>query len=183
MDPKLVQAVQSIAQSLQSHLWPQSFADLAQVILFALTVVTLYYLRRYTIETVQIRVAARDQVEATNQLLKETQTQSEQSLMPMVILSTAKEADRGNRFVLKNAGNGPALNVRTSPMNLKTNVKVQFQHRSVIGSQEQEWTAFCTDSSAGSMRPANLVQMLKNEAPGTELQNSHWISGRKWEVV
>src|ERR1051326_1126960 len=109
MDPRVIQAVQSIAESLRNHFWPpESIGDFAQIALCLLTALTIWYLQKYTAETTALRIATRDQVEVNNQvlaetielrkatrdqadasieLLKESQQLREQNIMPMLTLS------------------------------------------------------------------------------------------------
>jgi|ERR1039458_2293347 hypothetical protein len=115
MDPKSLEAVQAIAQSLQPHLWPQSFADLAQVAFCILTVVTLYYLRRYTIETVELRKAATEQLAVTQNLLTEAHDQNEWSTTPFLLCRIVMFNNFFN-LQMENAGGGPALNIAFDPI-------------------------------------------------------------------
>lgn len=97
MDPRIITAVESIAASLKTHFWPQSFGDVAQIVLFLLTLVTLFYLRRYTNETVALRVATRDQVTVNNKVLEETvklrqATQDQASVSNELLKATQAQA-------------------------------------------------------------------------------------------
>jgi hypothetical protein len=190
MDPQLVHAVQLIAQSLQPHPWPPTLGDILQVLLVLLTGGTLWLLRRYTnattgllratrdqveinnqvlAETIQLRRATQDQVSVSNQLVRETQNQAEQSLMPIVVLTTTV-ADNVSVFVVKNTGGGPALNTRTSPVNLDPKQTLDLHHRTVIGAGEQEEASFHDSSSSGPLRPPDVVRLLKYQGAPSEVQ-------------
>jgi hypothetical protein len=72
MDPQLVDAVRSIARSLQAHGRPTTLADILQLLLVLFTGGTVWFLWRYTKATFGLLRATRDQVEVNNQVLAET---------------------------------------------------------------------------------------------------------------
>src|SRR5271157_5791630 len=171
MDPKTAHAVQAIAQNLQPHFWPQGIVDWAQLLLVLFTFLTLLVLGVYTIETVRLRKATRDQVDVTNRLLRESQIQNEHLLVPIVVLTTSLEGDR-NLFVVKNTGTGPALNTRTSPFSVSQTINLRFRHRTVIGADQQQTAPLYMDSRPGSLQPQELVNILRQQAPDQELRTS-----------
>jgi hypothetical protein len=169
-----------------------------QVALCVLTGATLYFLRLYTKETVQLRKAtrdqvevnnqifretvelrkaARDQVDATNLVLKETQKQTEQSLMPIVVLTTKPFPDRPPNFVVKNTGNGPALNTRIQPIFHDGLTKSEFRHRSAIGAGEEEPAFLHMDFRPGPLMPGELIVALENADPRRELKTAILYEG------
>jgi hypothetical protein len=156
MDPELLKAVQAIGRTLQPQVWPHTFMDWAQVILVVVTAVTLAVLIKYTLETMTLRKVTQD-------LLAESQKQSEYSLMPIVVMTTRHETDRGNFFVVKNTGKGPALNTRTDPIYHDRGTRSVFHHRTAIGAGEQEDAPLYMDLRPGSLRPADFAQILRNQ--------------------
>jgi hypothetical protein len=144
----LLTAVQSIANSLTPHYWPPSVSDVLQFLLVIATGLTVYWLWRYTKETEKLRIATRDQVNVSNllfektklqvdtelQLLKETQLQTEHSMMPVVVLTTGvdHDANNTNKFVVKNMGTGVALNARIEPFSSDGHTQSVFHHRAAI---------------------------------------------------
>ena len=170
MDPELLKAVQAIGRTLQPQVWPHTFLDWAQVVLAIITTMTLGILIKYTIETTALRRAAEkqvsateDQVKLTQDLLGESQNQTEYSLMPIVVMTTRHETGRGNDFVVKNTGNGPTLNTRTEPIYHDKLTRFVFHHRTAIGAGEQEFAPLHTDFRPGSLRPPELLKVLRSQ--------------------
>lgn len=191
MDPQLVDAVQSIARSLQPHGWPPTLADILQLLLVLFTGGTVWFLWRYTkatfgllratrdqvevnnqvlAETVQLRKATQDQVEISNQLFQEAQNQREQSAMPIVVLTTTMISNVMTVFIVKNTGAGPALNTRTSPVALDPKQALDLHHRTVIGAGEYEEASFFSSSSTGPLRLPDLVRLLNYQGAPSKLQ-------------
>ena len=136
--------------------------DCAQMVLVVVTAVTLGVLIKYTVETTKLRKVTQD-------LFAESQKQTEYSLMPIVVMTTRPETDRGNLFVVKNTGNGPALNTRTEPICHDRLTRFVFHHRTAIGAGEQEVSPLYMDLRPGSLRPPELVQILRNLPDPIEL--------------
>jgi len=158
MDPQLLQAVQSIAQSLQPHFWPKSLTELVQLALIPLTVWTLCYLKKYTDETVKLRKAARDQVEAT--------------LMPIVVLTTAEDE---KKFLVRNAGKGPAFNVEIRSFSAGRSPKLLFHHRSVIAAGEEHDAILRIDSKPYG--PGEFVNFVRQGYPDSEFPTTICYQG------
>ncbi|HXS93161.1 MAG TPA: hypothetical protein VN736_01080 [Candidatus Limnocylindrales bacterium] len=179
MDPQL-DVLNRIADSLKTHPWPTSFSDFAQIALAVLTVVTIYYLRKYTKETVELRKATRDQVEvnsqvlretvelrkatqeqvevntnmltetgklrnatqeqviASNALLRESQQQTEHALMPMVMLIKTPRKAMAAGFSVKNAGNGPALNVSAIVLENPALPPMEFEYNGALAVGQED---------------------------------------------
>lgn len=85
------------------------------MVFFFLTVVTLYYLRKYTIETVELRKAATLQLAVTQELLKEAHDQNEWSTTPFLLCRIVTFNNFFN-LQMENAGGGPALNIVLDPI-------------------------------------------------------------------
>lgn len=210
MDPNLIRAVQSIADSMKNHYWPLSAGDIAQIALCILTGFTLWYLRRYTRATVALRVATRDQVlvnnqvlnetvglrkatqaqvEVTNQMLAETvelrkatrdqadasirlleesQKQTETSIMPVLILTTAFSGEHNN-FLIRNVGRGPALNSRTELLVSGPKTNWELHHRSAFAASQQEFAVLNTGSGTPAVLPVGLVKHLRDVSKVGEL--------------
>jgi hypothetical protein len=105
-----------------------------------LTFGTLVVLVIYTIETVRLRSAAQDQVTESAALLRESQKQTEQSFMPVLILSSGALPNvndgRIDIVLVRNVGKGPALNATTAPCTVD-NIAMEFHHRAAFAVGEQ----------------------------------------------
>ena len=159
MEPAVTQALTKIAESVQSHFWPQTLVEWAQLALVLLTGLTLVYLIKYTQETSQLRIAARDQVEVSNQLLRaaqdqnsvnqrllqEAQVQNETALRPILAFAlqetlthdeTGRAIAEGRKLHLKNLGNGPALNVTVEYLEGDGETRFVFHHPDTLARGE-----------------------------------------------
>lgn len=142
MDSQLIQAVQQIARAVQPHFWPEQALQLALVILTGLTVFFLWRYTRATVdlctatrdqvevsnqllrENAEMRKAARDQVEVGNRLLYEAQIQNETAIRPILQLQTTAQQQSQiwdafyyyYDYEVVNLGNGPAFSVEFEPM-------------------------------------------------------------------
>jgi hypothetical protein len=178
MDPQLVHAVQSIARSVESHL----YSDVMQGLLILLTGLTTWYLWKYTRETEKLRIATRDQVNVNNQVLGETvrlrkatedqviasrslldeeQKQREQLLMPIVVLTTG-ERDSVETLVVRNLGNGPALNTHTLSFSLNAERTFDVIHQSVVASGELQEANIRLGSAISSLFVWEFIEILKS---------------------
>jgi hypothetical protein len=142
MDP-IVQALHEIARAQQTSFLPQRLVDWAQVVLVFFTGLTLYFLWKYTAETVELRKATRDQVEVSNHLLQTTQEQAAVSnrllteaqiqnttairpileVVPTGVSRDRTIGDRVYRFfdqAVRNVGYGPAFNPQFDAVELGT---------------------------------------------------------------
>jgi hypothetical protein len=213
MDEDLLAAVRSIAQSLQPHYWPPSISDVLQlgllmatVGLVIATIFTVRWLKKYTketallreataeqvvlngkmlVETIGLRKAAQDQVDAAARSVVEFQKQTEQSVMPMVVLTTEDSENNVTNFIVKNMGNGAALNIWIEPFSHDGKVQSRFHHRSAIAASEHHIAFYVTDGSSTGGVPAFLVRLLGyagslKEIPVKITYNS--ISGQRYET-
>ena len=117
-----------------------------QVVLVGLAGLTLYYLKRYTDETVKLRKVAQDQVEAT--------------LMPIVVLTRAED---GSKFFVKNTGKGPAFNVEIDSFSAGRLPKSSFHQCSMIAPGEQNEVLFRIDSKPYG--PREFVTFVRQGYP------------------
>jgi hypothetical protein len=177
MDAQLLKAVQTIAQSLQRSAWPQDLVGWSQLLLVVLTLATLLALICYTRETAKLRRATQDQVLVTQHLLreaqnqvKEAQTQTEYTLMPIVTLT----ADSGaGPFAVRNHGNGPAFNVRTRPLSDDDDQRrKRFHHATAISAGGEELANLFSDLAGKGVAPADLARLLKAAGNGSEARTS-----------
>jgi len=146
--------------AVQQHFLPRSLVDWAQVALVVLTAVTLVVLCKYTKETVRLRQATRDQVNISNQLLREAQIQNEAAEKPTLLFGlSSTDFHLGKPLELleptiRNIGSGPAFNVVVEPMK-GDGVEVQFRLPNVPyleGKQQLPLKPFITqDGQANGM--------------------------------
>jgi hypothetical protein len=174
MDPYLLHNIQSIAQSLQPHAWPKTLVEWGQLALVLLTLATLVVLIVYT-------KAARDQAKATSRILEETQRQTEQSLIPVLVLTTAVDGNV-TVFIVKNIGNGPALNAYTTPFSLDGLHKLAFHHRGVVGASQHDRADLLIDSAGNPLRPVELCHYIQRAGPDVESHTKiHYQAvNRRW---
>jgi len=133
----------------------QAIQTYASMALTVLTAITLFFLIRYTLETIRLRRSAQEQTTVTASLLKEAQRQNEQSLLPIVALGLQmKPVDEGHLvpiewaepqrrcrvLLLRNVGNGPAFNVAIRPVAGNTSV-ISFCHSDHLAVGEEEIVA------------------------------------------
>lgn len=189
MDPQLIRAVQSIADSMKTRYSLLSAGDIAQIALCLLTLFTLWYLRRYTNETVALRVATRGQVEVNNEvltetielrkatrdqadasikLLEESQKQTETATMPVLVLTTAFSGDRYD-FLIRNVGRGPAFNARTEPFGCGPKTNWELHHRSAFAADQQQFATLNTGYNTLTVFPAGLAEYLRESNNTGEL--------------
>ena len=158
MNPQLLEAIQDIARSLHSHFWPGSFADVVQALLVIITGITAWYLKKYTDETVRLRIA-------TTQVLKEAERQNEYSMMPIILMKTLSDAANGSALYVQNTGRGPAFNVRTSCVDVTS--LWSFNHRAALSSDAVEKVVAHTAKT----EPKNIGEiMLWLKQHGRQLQ-------------
>ncbi len=177
MEKDLLAAAQSFALSLQTRYWPPSISDVLQFLLVIATGLTVYWLWRYTKETEQLRIATRDQVNVSNQLfekskqqvdaelqlLRETQLQTEHSVMPMVVLTTGRWENNVTVFFVENMGKGPALNTNIGQFTHDGSAKFYFGHRTAIAPGEKHVAWYGEVGSAAVASPGNMVVILKQQ--------------------
>jgi hypothetical protein len=159
MDPKAAQALLEIAQA-QQHWLPQWLIDVAQLALLIVTAWTLYYLRLYTAETVQLRKATRDQVEVGNQvlsatreqvtvgnrLLAEAQVQNSNAIRPILNIwphnRTSAVEINGKSYsysfhTIRNMGNGPAFDIKSDAFH-SNGISVTLVFKPVLAKDAEE---------------------------------------------
>lgn len=136
-----------------------AYCSIAVTILTLITAVALIW---YTIETSRLRRATRDQVNATNLVVKETQKQNEQSLMPILVLTL--QGDEGV-FTVKNTGNGPALNIWIQPFSHGETVPM-FHHSNAIGAGGQDEPVLRIAPNGKVLRPIEFKSLVNNALAG-----------------
>jgi hypothetical protein len=114
----------------------------------------------YTRETFLLRKTAQDQV-------GETQKQTEQSLMPIVVLDTGWSGDRGV-FLLRNTGKGPALNTSMQSFSHDRSPQPWFHHRSVIGAGGQDEPVLRIDSGKVPLAPNDFMSFVLKSGSDVE---------------
>jgi hypothetical protein len=95
---------------------------------------------------------------ATFGLLKETQKQNEQSLMPILVLTL-----QGNQgvFIVKNTGNGPALNIWIQPFSHGETIPM-FHHSNAIAAGEQDEPVLRIAPNGKVLRPIDFKSLVNN---------------------
>jgi hypothetical protein len=178
MDKELLAAVQSIARSVQPRF---SISDGLQIVLALATIATAGLLCWYALETKRLRQAAEQQV-------TESQLQTEYSMKPVVVLTTAIDeghVTRPNKFSLKNVGKGAALNTRVHPFSHNKTVQWWFQHRSVIAADELHFTVFGEVGKPASSVPENMKWVLNQQDALKEVPlviTYNGISGQRYQT-
>ncbi len=195
MGAQLLKAVQAIAQSVQSHFWPNTLGDWSQLLLVLLTAATLGTLIKYTFETAKLRWATQEQVLVTQRLLeqaqsqvREAQSQNEYSLMPIVELTTSRsEGFPGTHFAVRNTGNGPAFNITIRPFDEGGGSTYSFQQGTSIAAGEREFALLFIDSTHIHLSDfttflqrtgddsAALTSIVYQSATGHSYETSHTI--------
>jgi len=134
VDTPTAQTVQTYAQAVQA---------IAGTLLFFATVVTLWYLRRYTKETARLREEAHEQNEKTARLAEAAERQAQQSFMPILTLTMRQSPVPGNpagflyHLVVKNVGSAPAFNAFTkASSSMKLPLRLLHPRTVAVGDSE-----------------------------------------------
>jgi hypothetical protein len=136
----------------------------SQLILAVATVLTLICFIIYTKATIDLRQATRDQVNVTQRLLTEEQRQTEQQIMPVLILSTAwNEASQLNECVVRNVGLGAALNSNTTPISPNNSVNFRLEHRSAIAAGASQNVRLLLGLDPKALGAPDIVRVLNYE--------------------
>jgi len=183
------------AQTLQT--WFSLALDL-------LTLCTLFVLIWYTVVTVGLRRAAQEQVRESVDLLRESQKQTEQAVMPVLIMTvddirrdtTPEERDASGGvakatrscLVIKNVGQGPTLNSRTTVLRAQ-GASAEFHHRAVLAVGQYyvlrcvSWDPLGTQNMF--TEPYVLLEHFRHFDPSGETISTKYMSvtGRWYETV
>jgi hypothetical protein len=194
MDAQVLKALQAIAQSARPHFWPQNLVEYSQLLLVLLTGATLVALVLYTLETVKLRRATQAQVDVTHRLLKEaqnqvkeSQSQNEYALMPVVVLTTTRHPGVCDAiFALRNNGNGPAFNAATRPI-VCGDARKPFRlwHGATIAAGEGEPAQLSWDPLSKRLEASDFAIWLRDKGGETAVQTSivyQSVTGRWYET-
>ena len=91
--------------------------------------------------------------------LETTHTQTENALLPIVVLAPEDTDAKAPRLVVRNIGFGPALNAETPPIRIPgQSVTMRFEHRTGVGANRSEPVRIFIN---GGLSPIQTTEELK----------------------